>query len=124
MPLTSLLGIRKVVLAINKMDLVNYAQSNFDKIVSDFKALNDSLGFTEITSIPISALLGDNIISRSHHMPWYKGLALLGYLEAVNINNDSPGPLRFPIQYVLRTNKDFRGYAGRMAGGGVRSGQK
>ena len=122
--IASLLGIRKVVLAINKMDLVNYAQSIFDKVVSDFKALNDNLDFTEIVSIPISALLGDNIISKSDHMPWYEGMALLGYLEAVKINNDSPGPLRLPIQYVLRTNKDFRGYAGRMAGGGVRSGQK
>ena len=94
--IASLLGVRKVVLAINKMDLVNYAQSRFDKIVCDFNALNDSLGFTEIMSIPISALLGDNIISRSDNMPWYKGMALLGYLEAVKINNDSPGPLRLP----------------------------
>jgi bifunctional enzyme CysN/CysC len=121
--IASLLGIRKVVLAINKMDLVNYAQNRFDAILADFTALNDRLGFVDITPIPISALLGDNMISKSDHMPWYGGLALLDHLETVEIGHDDSGALRLPVQYVLRPNQDFRGYAGRIAGGEMRNGQ-
>ena len=122
--IVSLLGIRHVVLAINKMDLVGYEKGRFDSIVSDFTALNDRLGFAEIMPIPVSALLGHNITTRSDEMPWYKGMALLSYLETVQIDNDKSAAFRMPVQYVIRPNQDFRGYAGRIASGSLECGQQ
>ena len=121
--IASLLGIRHVVLAINKMDLVGHAKDRFDEIVAGFMALNDRLGFTGIMPIPMSALHGDNIVARSDSMSWYEGPALLDHLETVAVDDEGQGPLRLPVQYVIRPNQDFRGYAGRVGGGALHCGQ-
>ena len=125
--IASLLGIRNVVLAINKMDLVDYAKDRFDAVLADFTGLNDRLGFADVTPIPVSALQGDNVITRSHRTPWYDGPALLDHLETIDadcdMGRDSGGSLRLPVQYVIRPNQDFRGYAGRIASGALRPGQ-
>ena len=117
--IASLLGIRHVVLAVNKMDLADYAQDVFDGITEDFHALNEQLGFEGIRPIPVSALKGDNILAVSGNMPWYSGPALMTHLEEVDVSGGPDGPLRLPVQYVIRPNQDFRGYAGRVAGGRV-----
>ena len=125
--IASLLGIRNVVLAINKMDLVDYAKDRFDAVLADFTGLNDRLGFADVTPIPVSALQGDNVITRSYRMPWYDGPALLDHLETIDagcdMGRDTGGSLRLPVQYVIRPNQDFRGYAGRIASGALRPGQ-
>ena len=120
--IAALLGIKHVVLAVNKMDLVNYAENVFGTITSDFMALNETLGFADIQPIPISALEGDNVIAASVNMPWYEGPSLLTHLEEVDVPDDNQGPLRLPVQYVIRPDQDFRGYAGRIAGGTVAAG--
>ncbi|RPG88339.1 MAG: GTP-binding protein, partial [Candidatus Puniceispirillum sp. TMED245] len=121
--IASLLGISHVVLAVNKMDLVDYAQDVFDAITSDFTALNEELGFAGIQPIPISALRGDNVLAASANTPWYDGPSLLTHLEEVDVSAATEAPLRLPVQYVIRPNQDFRGYAGRIAGGGVAAGE-
>jgi len=122
--LVHLIGIRNVVLAINKMDLVGYDQARFDEIVADYRAFADSIGIADFTAIPISGLRGDNITTRSDVTPWYKGPVLLDHLEAVPVDVDrlSAGPLRMPVQWVNRPNLDFRGFSGMVAGGSVRPG--
>lgn len=115
--IAALLGIQHVVLAINKMDLVDYDLERFELIQANFNLLNDTLGFADITPIPVSALHGDNIIVRSDRMPWYDGPTLLDHLETVCVGGDEVGPMRLPVQYVIRPNQDFRGYAGRVASG-------
>ena len=120
--IAALLGIKHVVLAVNKMDLVDYAENVFGTITSDFMALNETLGFADIQPIPISALEGDNVIAVSVNMPWYEGPSLLTHLEKVDVPDDNQGPLRLPVQYVIRPDQDFRGYAGRIAGGTVAAG--
>ena len=120
--IAALLGIKHVVLAVNKMDLVDYAENLFGTITSDFMALNETLGFADIQPIPISALEGDNVIAASVNMPWYEGPSLLRHLEEVDVPDDNEGPLRLPVQYVIRPDQDFRGYAGRIAGGTVAAG--
>ena len=120
--IAALLGIKHVVLAVNKMDLVDYAENVFGTITSDFMALNETLGFADIQPIPISALEGDNVIAASANMPWYEGPSLLTHLEEVDVPDDNQGPLRLPVQYVIRPDQDFRGYAGRIAGGTVAAG--
>ena len=120
--IAALLGIKHVVLAVNKMDLVDYAENLFGTITSDFMALNETLGFADIQPIPISALEGDNVIAASVNMPWYEGPSLLTHLEEVDVPDDNEGPLRLPVQYVIRPDQDFRGYAGRIAGGTVAAG--
>ena len=120
--IAALLGIKHVVLAVNKMDLVDYAENLFGTITSDFMALNETLGFADIQPIPISALEGDNVIAASVNMPWYEGPSLLTHLEEVDVPDDNQGPLRLPVQYVIRPDQDFRGYAGRIAGGTVAAG--
>ena len=120
--IAALLGIKHVVLAVNKMDLVDYAENVFGTITSDFMALNETLGFADIQPIPISALEGDNVIAASVNMPWYEGPSLLTHLEEVDVPDDNEGPLRLPVQYVIRPDQDFRGYAGRIAGGTVAAG--
>ena len=121
--IASLLGIRQIVLAVNKMDMIGYARDRFESIVEDFMPLNEVLGFDRIMPVPLSALDGDNIISPSGNMPWYEGLALLPILETVDAGKEGNSPLRLPVQYVIRPNQDFRGYAGRIAGGVLKQGQ-
>ncbi len=116
--LVSLLGIKHVVLAVNKMDLVDYSEERFNEIVSEYMAFASPLGIEDITPFPLSALNGDNVVEISENMPWYKGLALLDHLETVEITNDrNLTSFRFPVQYVLRPNLDFRGFSGRVASG-------
>ncbi|MDP9346415.1 MAG: GTP-binding protein, partial [Actinomycetota bacterium] len=113
--IASLLRIPHIIVAVNKMDLVDYAEEAFDAVVRAFPALD----VRDITFIPLSALKGDNVVERSDAMPWYTGPALLGHLEGVDIEHDrDEGGLRFPVQYVIRDGaSDYRGYAGRVAGG-------
>lgn len=123
--LTSLVGISHVVLAINKMDLVNFEESVFEKIHTEFSQFAQDLGFQSITAIPMSALQGDNIIQRSGKTPWYKGPTLMGYLETVHIDaNTELHPLVFPVQWVNRPNSDFRGFSGTLAAGQVKIGDE
>ena len=124
--LVQLLGIRKLLLAVNKMDLVGYAQSTFDKIVADYQDFAGRLGLEDIAAVPVSALQGDNMIAPSPRMSWYRGPTLMGYLETVEVDatHRERGPLRFPVQWVNRPNQDFRGFAGTLAGGIVRAGER
>ena len=119
----SLLGIRHVVLAVNKIDLVGFNQDAFDHIASDYKTFAAGLGFTSIAPIPISARFGDNVISRSANTPWYRGPTLLQVLESVEIESEPLAkPFRFPVQWINRPNLDFRGYAGTVASGQINVG--
>lgn len=121
--LVSLLGIHHVVLAVNKMDLVNYDRAVFDKIVADYKAFVEPLGIEDVTCIPLSALEGDNVVDKSERTPWYEGPSLLEFLETVPIDRDrNYTNFRYPVQYVLRPNLDFRGFCGKVASGVVRKG--
>ncbi|MDA8580991.1 sulfate adenylyltransferase subunit CysN [Litoricolaceae bacterium] len=120
----SVLGIKKVVVAINKMDLVDYASAVFDDILADYTAFADQLRFAEVTAIPMSALKGDNIIERSKAMQWYQGPTLLGFLETVDTRASRvTHPLRFPVQWVNRPNLDFRGFSGTVEAGIATIGQ-
>ena len=122
--LVHLLGIRHIVLAVNKMDLVGYDQAAFDAIVGDYRAFADSIGIEGFQAIPLSGLAGDNIASRSTAMDWYAGPALLDHLERIDLAQDrlAAGPFRMPVQWVNRPDLDFRGFAGLIAGGTVRPG--
>jgi bifunctional enzyme CysN/CysC len=122
--LVKLVGIRKVVLAVNKMDLIDWSQERFEAIVADYRAFADSIGLTDVVAIPISGLEGDNIAFASPHTPWRHGPVLLSYLETVEVDADrlQAGPLRLPVQWVSRPNLDFRGFAGQIARGKVRPG--
>ena len=123
--IVSLLGIRRVVLAINKMDLVQYSQERFAEIERDYRAFAQRIGLTDITSIPLSAVYGDNIIERGTNTPWYAGPTLMGHLETVPVEDETQAqPLRMPVQWVNRPNLDFRGFAGRIASGQVRAGDR
>ena len=124
--LVSLIGIRKVVLAINKMDLMGYQQKVFDNIVEQYRAFAAQIGLTDITPIPLSALKGDNMLVHSDQTPWYHGPTLMGYLETVEINEQrqQAGVLRLPVQWVNRPNLDFRGFAGTIASGSVKPGDR
>jgi bifunctional enzyme CysN/CysC len=118
----SLLGIRHVVLAVNKMDLVGYRKETFERIAGDFSAFASQLGFMSIVPIPIAASLGDNI-TRPGGTPWYRGPVLLDYLQSVDVEDDAAErPFRFPVQWVNRPNPDFRGYAGTVVSGAVAAG--
>ncbi|HWD49674.1 MAG TPA: sulfate adenylyltransferase subunit CysN [Rhizomicrobium sp.] len=122
--IASLLGIRNVVLAVNKIDLVGYSQSVFDNIVADFKEFAVKLDFATLVPIPISARFGDNVIAHSEHMPWYKGPALLSHLETVDVESGlNDAAFRFPVQWVNRPNLDFRGFSGTIVGGRVKAGE-
>ena len=121
--LVSLLGIRRIVLAINKMDLVDYSQQVFEDIERDYREFAARIGLTDIVAIPVSALRGDNIVEPGANMPWYRGAALLQHLETVPVQEDaSAQPFRMPVQWVNRPNQDFRGFAGLIVGGSVRPG--
>jgi bifunctional enzyme CysN/CysC len=121
--IVSLLGIRNVVLAVNKMDLVEYSQSVFDSIVADYEEFAQQIGLTGAVAIPLSALRGDNILERSVRTAWYGGPTLMEHLEAVEIEDDlQHKPFRLPVQWVNRPNQDFRGFAGTIASGVIRKG--
>ena len=121
--IVSLLGIRHVVLAINKMDLMDYSQKTFDDIVAAYREFAQQIGLTNIVPVPLSALRGDNMLERSARTPWYEGPTLMGYLESVEIEDDlQTKPFRLPVQWVNRPNQDFRGFAGTIASGKVRRG--
>ena len=121
----SLLGIRHVVLAVNKIDLMGYDEDVFDRIVADYRAFAETLGFKTLTPIPMSARYGDNVTSRSDRMPWYAGPILLAHLEGIDVDSDvAAKPFRFPVQWVNRPNLDFRGFSGTVASGRIRPGDK
>jgi bifunctional enzyme CysN/CysC len=123
--IVSLLGIRHVVLAVNKMDAVGYAQSTFDAIVAQYRQFAQQIGLTDITCIPMSALKGENITSRSAAMPWYAGRALMEHLETVQVEDESrERPFRLPVQWVNRPNQDFRGFTGQIASGQITVGDR
>jgi len=122
--ITSLVGVRHVLLAVNKIDLVDYSQQVFDDICRDFHAFAETLGFKSIYAIPISALKGDNITKNSARMPWYEGVPLLSYLETMEPTRDDSKLFRFPVQRVTRPDLDFRGYAGTLAGGEIAVGDE
>jgi bifunctional enzyme CysN/CysC len=123
--IASLLGIRHVVAAVNKMDLVDFSAARFAEIEADFRALAEMLGLTSVTCIPMSALDGDNVTRRSERTPWYTGPSLLDCLETVDVSRDitSTG-FRLPVQWVNRPDLDFRGYCGTVAAGIVRPGDE
>lgn len=123
--LVSLLGIKHIVLAVNKMDLVDFDESVFNAIVEEYKALTDRLNIEDVTCFPLSALDGDNVVEKSERTPWYEGPALLDFLENVPIHTDrNMTDFRYPVQYVLRPNLDFRGFCGKIASGVVHKGDE
>lgn len=123
--LVSLLGIKHVVLAVNKMDLVDYDRNVFNGIVDEYRKFAAPLGIPDITCIPLSALKGDNVVEASENMDWYTGKPLLDYLETVHIDSDKNfADFRYPVQYVLRPNLDFRGFSSTVASGIVRKGDE
>ncbi|MEX2627818.1 MAG: sulfate adenylyltransferase subunit CysN [Ilumatobacteraceae bacterium] len=121
--LVSLLGIRRVVVAVNKIDLVEYSQEVFDAIRTEYLDFAGRIGLDDVTFVPLSALRGDNVVDPSPNTPWYHGPTLLGYLETVKVDDDTATlPFRMPVQWVNRPNLDFRGFSGRIVGGTVRPG--
>jgi len=127
--ISALLGIPHLVIAVNKMDLVDYDQARFDEIIADFAPFVERLGITDCLEIPISALRGDNVVEASTNMPWYTGPTLLTHLEEVEVSYDHPDevPARFPVQWVIRTGGsegEYRGYAGQLASGALRTGEE
>jgi bifunctional enzyme CysN/CysC len=123
--LVSLLGICHVVLAVNKLDLVDYSQTVFDTIEADYRAFAAGIGLSDVVAIPMSALRGDNITEPSPAIPWYPGPTFIAHLETVQITDDvQAGPFRLPVQWVNRPDLDFRGFSGQIVGGRVRPGDR
>ncbi|MCO5083299.1 MAG: sulfate adenylyltransferase subunit CysN [Rhizobiaceae bacterium] len=123
--IASLLGIRHIVLAVNKIDLVGFDAKAFDRIAGDYRAFAEELGFRSIVAVPLSARFGDNVTARSANTPWYGGPSLLEHLETVVVDGEAvERPFRFPVQYVNRPNLDFRGFAGTVASGAVATGDE
>ncbi|MGD0131882.1 MAG: sulfate adenylyltransferase subunit CysN [Bryobacteraceae bacterium] len=123
--IVSLLGIQKVVLAVNKMDAVGYSLETFDAILEEYWKFAKQIGLSEIVAIPISALKGDNVTEASPQMPWYNGPALMEHLESVEIEQQLQSlPFRMPVQWVNRPNQDFRGFSGMIASGAVEIGER
>ncbi|MGE5953071.1 MAG: sulfate adenylyltransferase subunit CysN [Qipengyuania vulgaris] len=120
------LGIKNLVLAVNKMDLIDYDQEKYDAIIADYKAFAESIGIESFTAIPISGLAGDNITSKSENTGWYDGPTLMEHLEAVEVRSDAnlAKPFRMPVQWVNRPNLDFRGFSGLISTGSVKPGDK
>jgi sulfate adenylyltransferase subunit 1 len=120
-----LVGIKKVVLAVNKMDAVDWSEARYREIEADFSAMAESFNFAQVVTIPVAALTGDNVVHRSDHMAWFSGPTLLDYLEAVDpeaVTEDAP--FRMPVQLVLRASGDFRGYAGTVSSGRISVGER
>lgn len=123
--IVSLLGIKHVVVAINKMDLVDYSEARYNEIVEEYKAFAKQLNIPDIQFAPISALRGDNVVNPSEHMPWFDGQPLMNVLENIEIAKDrNLENFRLPVQYVIRPNLDFRGFAGTIASGTIRPGDE
>jgi len=127
--ISALLGIPHIVVAVNKMDLVEYSRERFEEIVTDFAPFLEKLGVADCLHIPISALRGDNVVDPSERMPWYSGPTLMHHLEEVEVSYDHPYdvPARFPVQWVVRTggsDGEYRGYAGQLASGALRAGEE
>ncbi len=120
--LAHLLGIRHVILAVNKMDLVDYAADVFAEIEADFRGFAAALEFENIAAIPLSGFKGDNVVNASPAMPWYEGPTLVAHLEALPLAGDQTGPFHMPVQWVNRPNQDFRGFAGLVSDGTIRPG--
>jgi bifunctional enzyme CysN/CysC len=122
--LAHLIGIKHILLAVNKMDLVDYDVLRYDTIVEDYKCFAESIGITSFTAMPISGFKGDNITTRSPNMLWFKGVPLIEYLETVEVNAqaDQAKPFRMPVQWVNRPNLDFRGFSGLIASGSIKPG--
>jgi bifunctional enzyme CysN/CysC len=125
--LVSLLGVRHVALAINKMDLVGYSEARFRRIETEYRDFANRIGLTDITCIPLSALKGDNILAPSANIPWHHGATVMGWLEAVEVGNDRQLhklPFRFPVQWVNRPGMDFRGFSGTVVSGTAKPGDR
>jgi bifunctional enzyme CysN/CysC len=124
--LVSLIGIRKVVLAINKVDLIDYDEATIRRIDEDYRAFAAQIGLKDVTTIPLSGLRGDNMVERSPRMPWYRGPTLMAFLETCEIDETrlQQGPFRLQVQWVNRPNLDFRGFCGLVASGSVRPGDR
>ncbi|MGH8352858.1 MAG: sulfate adenylyltransferase subunit CysN [Pseudomonas sp.] len=124
--LVSLLGIRQVLVAVNKLDMLDYSQEVFARIEAEYRAFAAQIGLDNIHCIPLSALRGDNLIEASANTPWYAGPTLLEYLESVPLEDDAQGqrPFRLPVQWVNRPHPNFRGYAGTIVSGGIRRGER
>ena len=123
--LVSLLGIRHVVLAVNKLDLVDFSRETFETIDAAYRDFAAELGITDVVSIPLSALRGDNVTERSANTPWYEGPTLVEHLETVEVDDErSSQPFRFVVQWVNRPNLDFRGFSGVVVGGTLRPGDR
>lgn len=123
--IVSLLGIRNVVLAVNKMDLVGFDRAVFESIDTQYREFAENLGIRRVVSVPVSALEGDNVVVESPNTPWYEGLSLINILEEIPLARDTPDePFRFPVQYVNRPNLDFRGFAGTVVSGSIRIGEE
>ncbi len=121
--IATLLGIRHIVVTVNKMDLMDFSEEVFKQVRADFLSFAEQLPIGDLTFIPISALAGDNVVARSRRMPWHTGPSLLEYLETVKVVRDRAfDSMRFPVQYVIRPNLDFRGFAGQVASGVIRPG--
>jgi len=120
-----LVGIKKVIVAVNKMDQIDWSEARYRAIEADFRALAGNFAFAEITAIPVAALTGANVVARSAEMPWYKGPTLLHYLESVDPKVEvEDEPFRMPVQLVLRASNDFRGYAGTVTSGRIHVGDR
>ncbi len=124
--LVSLIGIRHVAVAVNKMDLVDYSEERFREIEDGYRAFAGEIGIEDVTCIPLSGLTGANVVEQSDEMPWYDGPTLLAYLEAVEVDDERMqlAPFRLPVQWVNRPNLDFRGFAGTIAGGTIAPGDR
>ena len=120
----SILGIKKIIVAINKMDMVDYKEPTFKKIVKEYNSFAETLDFDHVIAIPVSALKGDNVVNRSKNTLWYKGPTLLDFLETVDVKvKKIKQPFRFPVQLVNRTKSDFRGFMGTLTSGKITQGQ-
>ncbi len=123
--IVSLIGIKTVVLAVNKMDLVGYEEAVFRRIEGEYRQFAESLGITQVTAIPLSALRGDNVVERSALMPWYAGPSLLAFLEEVPVDRSgADGPFRMPVQWVNRPDQSFRGFSGMIVAGSASPGDR
>jgi len=124
--IVSMVGVKKVLLAVNKLDLVNYSQEVYNQIVSDYSNFaENALNLESITAVPISALLGDNVVEKSEKTPWYKGETIMQYLENIEVENQRKlTPFRMPVQWVNRPNSSFRGFTGLIASGETKVGDK
>ena len=118
----SLLGIKHIIVAVNKMDAVDYDQGVYKKIKKDYREFAENLGFEDLRFVPISALRGDNVVNQSENMPWYPGATLMKLLDTVSIDNQVHSAFRLPVQYVNRPNLNFRGFCGTITSGEIRVG--